>query len=184
MINYKNIDYLKDGNKIQKKSYKILQDLGIMEYLKSYNPLLTGTIPIEIDIEGSDLDIVCSVRGFDEFEKKVRDRYGELDGYRARRLEDSIVINFYCEKMEIELYGNRKPSDMQNAYLHMLVEGKLLGMGGESFRKEIIELKKSGIKTEPAFCKILKIEGNYYEKMLDEESMIEALKSYQTNKAI
>ena len=173
MINYKNIGYLKEGNKIQRRSYKILQDLEIMEYLKDYTPILTGTIPIEIEIDGSDLDIVCNIRNFNEFEKKVSDRYGELDGYKVRKIEDSIVINFYCEKMEIELYGNGKPSDMQNAYLHMLVEAKLLETGGKSFRKEIIELKKSGIKTEPAFCKVLKVEGDSYEKMLDEESMID-----------
>lgn len=176
MINYKNIDYLKDGNKIQRKSCQILQELDIMEYLKEYDPLLTGTIPIEIDIEGSDLDIVCSVKNFDEFEKKVSERYGKLEDYRVRKVEDSIVINFYYEKMEIELYGNDRASDMQNAYLHMLVEAKLLELGGRELRREIIELKKSGIKTEPAFCRVLGVEGNPYENMLDEEVMIKVIK--------
>ena len=72
--------------------------------------------------------------------------------------------------------GVDKPTDEQNAYHHMLVEARLLELGEEEFREEIISLKREGIKTEPAFCRAQGVEGNPYENMLNEELMMEALK--------
>ena len=176
MTDYTNIEYLKTGSKLQKRSYKILKDLQIMEDLREYNPLLTGTIPIGIDIEGSDLDIICEVKDFDVFEGLISKRYGRAEGYRVRKIHDNIVINFNFEGMEIEVYGEDKTSEKQNAYRHMLVEARLLELGGEEFRREVVELKRGGIKTEPAFCRVLGVEGNPYENMLDEKLMIKAFK--------
>jgi len=176
MTKYKTIYYLKTGNEIQKRSYKILVQLNIMEYLGDYTPLLTGTIPIGIDIEGSDLDIICTVRDSQRFEDKITSEYGNMEGYRVTRNEGNIVINFIFQGMEIELYGVDKPTDKQNAYRHMLVEARLLELGEEEFRNEIVRLKKEGIKTEPPFCKALGVDGNPYENMLDEKLMIKAFK--------
>lgn len=79
-INWKDISYLKEGNNTQRKSYEILKRINIFEVLKDYNPILIGTIPIQINIESSDLDIVCEVENFvtfkevlvNEFENKKR----------------------------------------------------------------------------------------------------------------
>ncbi|MGL5579695.1 MAG: DUF4269 domain-containing protein, partial [Cetobacterium sp.] len=38
------------------------------------------------------------------------------------------------------------------------------------FRQKIIELKKDGMKTEPAFAFLLKLEGNPYDKILELEN--------------
>ena len=176
MTDYTNIEYLKTGSRIQKRSYKILKDLQIMEDLREYNPLLTGTIPIGIDIEGSDLDIICEVKDFDDFEGSMKKRYGSAERYRVRRNQDNIVINFNFNGMEIEIYGEDKPAQEQNAYRHMLVESRLLELGGEEFRRKVVELKRGGVKTEPAFCIALGVEGDPYENMLDEELMLEAFK--------
>jgi hypothetical protein len=59
MIDFTTIDYLKEGNDRQKKAYEVLLKYKIFEKLSNYSPLLAGTVPIEIDIEGSDLDIIC-----------------------------------------------------------------------------------------------------------------------------
>jgi hypothetical protein len=48
----------------------------------------------------------------------------------------------------------------------MLVEHRILKEKGEVFRQQIIELKKQGYKTEPAFGKLLEIEGDAYEYLL------------------
>jgi len=61
MIDFTKLDYLKIGNEKQKRAYEILTKYKIFEKLDNYSPLLTGTIPIEIDIESSDLDIICEV---------------------------------------------------------------------------------------------------------------------------
>ena len=65
MINkFLDIEYLKDGNYKQRKSYEILNASNLFNILEKYNPVLAGTIPIDIDIDKSDLDIVCEVKDF------------------------------------------------------------------------------------------------------------------------
>ena len=51
----------------------------------------------------------------------------------------------------------------------MIIEYDLLNKYGETFRQQIIQLKRKGYKTEPAFCKALGIEGNPYLELLKYE---------------
>ncbi|MEA5405931.1 hypothetical protein VB776_23535 [Arcicella sp. DC2W] len=50
MIHFDKIDYLKYGNEKQQKAFQILSNYAIFEILVTFNPILVGTIPIEIDI--------------------------------------------------------------------------------------------------------------------------------------
>jgi hypothetical protein len=65
--NFRNIEYLKFGNERQKLAYSEIRKLHIFEKLKKYNPILTGTIPIEIDLPESDLDMICECKKHLEF---------------------------------------------------------------------------------------------------------------------
>jgi hypothetical protein len=55
---FKTISYLLSGTEIQRRAYKMTNELGILSDLARYNPTLCGTIPISIDVKGSDLDII------------------------------------------------------------------------------------------------------------------------------
>ena len=61
------IEYLKHGTKKQIKAYFDLKKHNVLQLLSSYNPILTGTIPIGIDIPSSDLDIICECKNHDAF---------------------------------------------------------------------------------------------------------------------
>ncbi|SEM47507.1 protein of unknown function [Chryseobacterium taichungense] len=173
MIDFTKIDYLKSGNDRQKRACQVLSKHHLIEKLKRYSPVLAGTIPIEIDIEGSDLDIICEVdlRFKEDFlndiieskliphDAEIKVEYPILDG------ENCITINFMLEEFPIEIFGQNKPVKEQNAYRHMLAEYRILQEKGESFKQQIIALKKQGIKTEPAFGMLLKLE-NPYEDLL------------------
>ena len=78
-----------------------------------------------------------------------------------------MAASFTLEGFVIEIYGQPIPVRDQAAYRHMLAEYKILQEKGEAFRQQIIELKKQGLKTEPAFGKLLGIEGDVYEKLLN-----------------
>ena len=65
--NFKNIEYLKHGNERQKLAFYEIRHHGIFEILEKYNPILTGTIPIGIDLPESDLDIICECENHSEF---------------------------------------------------------------------------------------------------------------------
>jgi len=173
MIDFTTIDYLKNGNERQKRAYEVLLQYKIFEKLSNYSPILTGTFPIEIDVEGSDLDIICKVdfrfvKDFIEeitlsklipYEIDVKVEYPILDG------EKCITLNFILEEFPIEIFGQNKPTTKQNAYRHMMAEYKILQERGEDFKQKIIELKKKGIKTEPAFGILMGLE-NPYEDLL------------------
>lgn len=170
MVNFKNIDYLKSGNYRQQEAFKELQDLEIFEKLKKYNPILAGTIPIEIDLPESDLDIICSCENHKEFSKILAELFGDQNGFKIHlKLHkgiESTIAKFNTEKFEIEIFGQNKPTDEQNAYRHMLIENKILEAKGAAFKAEIIKLKAEGLKTEPAFAKLLRLEGNPYDELL------------------
>ncbi|MDR4954024.1 DUF4269 domain-containing protein [Chryseobacterium sp. ES2] len=171
MLDFTRIDYLKDGNERQKKAYEILTKYRVFEKLKDYSPILAGTVPIEIDIKGSDLDLIFEVDlKYDQdflddllfcqlIPHDVEVEYPIVNG------EKCITLNFMLDGFPIEIFGQNKPTKEQNAYLHMIAEYKILQEKGEKFRQKIIELKKQGIKTEPAFGLLLGLE-NPYEDLL------------------
>jgi len=172
MINFLDISYLKSGNERQQKAYQVLTHNQILEKLSPYHPILVGTIPINIDIENSDLDIICEVSDKNAFIESLNKLFGaEKDFILAKSARfDAIKANFIVDTFEIEIFGQNISPVQQNAYRHMLIEHKLLLEKGERFREEIISLKKQGYKTEPAFAKLLGLEGNPYRELLKLES--------------
>jgi len=173
MIDFTTLDYLRAGNERQKRAYEILKKYKIFEVLDYYSPILAGTIPIEIDIDGSDLDIICELDfRFEEdflddisFSKMIPLEAEVKVDYPVVNDEKSITINFTLEDFPIEIFAQNKPTTQQNAYLHMMAEYKILKEKGEEFKQKIIDLKKKGIKTEPAFGMLLNLE-NPYEDLL------------------
>ncbi len=171
MIDFTRINYLRNGNERQKRALEVLTKYKVLEKLKPYSPLLTGTVPIQIDIESSDLDVICEVDL--RFEKEfLEDIVPLLPSGTDMKVENtvingekSIVVNFMLEEFPIEIFGQNKPSEQQNAYRHMITEYKILQEKGEEFKQKIIELKKQGIKTEPAFGILMNLE-NPYEDLL------------------
>lgn len=167
MIDFTTIDYLQYGNEKQKRAFKVLTEYNVFGRLDSYSPLLAGTIPIEIDIEGSDLDIICEVNldyQHDFLEHLTVNHLLPLDAGVDTVIinnEKCMVINFTLEEFEIEIFGQNKPTIQQNAYRHMMAEYRILKDKGEDFRQKIIELKKKGIKTEPAFGLLMNLMDPY-----------------------
>ncbi|WP_231459060.1 MULTISPECIES: DUF4269 domain-containing protein [unclassified Pedobacter] len=172
MINFLDITYLNAGNERQKKAYLILSKNNILEKLNRFAPILVGTIPINIDIEKSDLDIICCFIDKEEFKNHLVMLFQHEQGFiiSENATFNSIKANFFIDDFELEIFGQNIPTQQQNAYRHMLVEHKLLLEKGEDFRQQIIALRKQGYKTEPAFAKLLNLQGNAYEQLLKLET--------------
>lgn len=170
-IDFKEINYLKSGIKKQQQAYDILTKNSILDTLKDHHPILVGTIPINIDIDSSDLDIICYFTDKDSFKSLLINYFGNIDNFKIWEKTThgplAVVANFFIDGVEIEIFGQNKPTTEQNAYRHMLIEHQLLIKHGEDFRKKIIDLKKKGYKTEPAFAMVLGLEGNPYEALLE-----------------
>ncbi len=169
-IDWRDISYLARGNARQQKAYRALQSLDLFNVLSVYAPVLAGTFPLDIDIEGSDLDIICEVHDLAAFERVVKGAFAARDDFQIERVLETgmptVLARFAFDGLPLEIFAQPRPVTEQNAYRHLLVEARLLAIGGEDARREIRRLKRDGLKTEPAFARYFKIEGDPYEVLL------------------
>jgi hypothetical protein len=160
---------MKMGTEKQQDAYSAIKELDIMNELSAYNPVLCGTLPIGIDIPGSDLDIIMEVQELESFEELLQTLYNKIDGFRIKRKtingKEVVKANFTFKDFEFELFGQAQPVHKQHAYLHMMIEHELL-QRYPALQQKVIHLKNQGYKTEPAFCKLLDITGDPYEGLI------------------
>ena len=171
MKDFSNIDYLKIGNQRQIQAFKVLTEKKIVMNLAEFYPVLVGTIPINIDIETSDLDIICYWKDKMAFRKKIQSNFNNEDKFIIRDTfinnQETVIASFETAGFKIEVFGQNIPVREQNGYRHMITEYEILQSKGENFRREIIKLKQQGYKTEPAFGLLLGLKGDPYSALLD-----------------
>jgi hypothetical protein len=172
------IEYLQAGSTAQQAAYYTLQRHAILPLLQAYKPVLVGTFPLDIAIASSDLDIICEVYDFLAFGQLIAQHFGNCPAYASRQLQlgglPSLVISFCLDEMEIELFGQPLAPEQQNGYRHLVIEARLLALGGPVFKENIIRLKTQGLKTEPSFATLLALPGDAYQALLRLESVTDA----------
>lgn len=171
MIDFSTIEYLKTGNPKQIRAFEVLTQNKILLHLVEFDPILAGTIPINIDIENSDLDIICCWKNKAYFIENLTAFFEKESEFRIRETfidnQETVIANFKINDFEIEIFGQNIPTKNQNDYKHMIIEYEILKTKGENFRLKIIELKRNGYKTEPAFALLLDLKGNPYSELLE-----------------
>lgn len=162
--------YLAAGTARQQAAYQALCSLRMWDLLAAYTPVLAGTIPLNIDIDSSDLDIICEVHDPGAFARDVRRHFDTQPGFslRQRQIDSlpTVIANFTAEGFPVEIFGQPRPVQQQNAYAHLTVEARLLRLGGEDARRAIQDLKRAGLKTEPAFACYFGLPGDPYQALL------------------
>ena len=63
------------------------------------------------------------------------------------------------------MFAQDVPVAGQFACLHLLVEDRLLRLASEAAREAIRQLKRDGLKTEPAFAHYFGLAGDPYEEL-------------------
>lgn len=171
MADFLTINYLKSGTARQQKAFEVLNEKLILQKLSDFTPVLVGTIPINIDIDSSDLDIACYWKNKNHFIEILKNHFSTVKDFQIYEREisgnEAVVANFFMDDFEIEIFGQNIPVEEQFGFRHMIIEAKILEEKGEDFRQKIIALKKSGIKTEPAFAQLLNLKGNPYQALLN-----------------
>lgn len=155
----------------QREAERTLSELRIFEVLAKYHPVLTGTVPLGLDVDSSDLDIVCEAHDLDEFEQNVSRAYGWYPGFETHRTESmgfpASVVNFQTTCFPIQIFAQAIPVHRQRAYRHLIVESRLLQLAGEEARAALRQLREQGMKTEPAFAHYFRLEGDPYERLYE-----------------
>lgn len=164
------IDYLARGTPRQQAAYRALESAGVMRHLAPWRPVLAGTIPLGIDVEGSDLDILCDVRNFGPFRERLREAFGHLEAFSVNEKEvgglPAMIARFQAPPFLVEVFAQPRPVLEQNGYRHMVVEARLLALAGPEAAEAIRRLKADGLKTEPAFAHYFGLTGDPYAALL------------------
>ncbi len=170
MLLLQGIDYLATGNPVQQAAFNALTDFQIWQKLQPFQPVLAGTIPLGIDIPGSDLDVICYWQEEQAFADALTRHFNHLPDFqllhKAIRQRPTVLARFTAGTFPIEIFGQNRPATEQEAVRHLLIEYAILQEKGETFRQQVIALKMDGMKTEPAFARLLGMEGNGYEQLL------------------
>ncbi|MCB9458663.1 MAG: DUF4269 domain-containing protein [Anaerolineaceae bacterium] len=168
--NWRNIRYLQTGTDRQQMAYAAMQQAQVMTHLAAYQPALAGTIPLNIEVPGSDLDILCYAPDLAAFAADVRYYFGHISGFTAAdkviKGQPSHIARFTAYSFDFELFAQSIPVEQQHAYIHMLIEARLLALFPEA-KEHIRALKRDGLKTEPAFGHYFGIAGDPYAALLD-----------------
>lgn len=127
--------------------------------LAPYSPTLVGTFPLGLQVEGSDIDIACS--------GPLAEIGAALEPYAVARISgDTLVAAFAYDDLPIEVFAQSTPIHTQAGFRHMIVEGRLLALGGSVLRERVLAAKRAGTKTEPAFAELLGLPGDPYAALL------------------
>jgi hypothetical protein len=171
---FENIAYLKSGSPVQLQVFNILTNSKILYHLQNFKPVLTGTLPLDLFIPGkSDLDIIIQSDRLQILEQTLLGLFANKKKLSTKfmmmRKRPTLVCRFFQQDFQIEIFCQPVPVKQQLAYRHMVIEYWLLSTRGTAFKKKILDLKSSGIKTEPAFAQVLGIEGDPYDSLLEFE---------------
>jgi len=165
--------HLASGNERQRSAARALKQSGLMELLAAYHPYPAGTVPIDIDVPGSDIDLLCEAEDLKRFRAVVHQALGDMEGFqctpvtRETGVPPYVVCSVSTGGWPVEIFAQSMPVRQQNAYRHMLVEWALLTHWGREGHKEIRRLKNKGMKTEPAFAYALGLSGDPYAELLN-----------------
>ena len=163
------------------KNQQIANVLGksqVLKKLKPYSPLVSGTFPLGLGVENSDVDILISSENFQGSEDVLKSEFSKFENFQIQKTsvlgQETWIAGFQVDQVPFEIFWQKIPSHQQSAHRHLIVEARLLKMFGKDLKKKVLNLKKSGLKTEPAFAEALGIEGDPYEELLKLHAYSEA----------
>lgn len=174
---FRDWSFLADGSADQRRAFTTLSRHRPFDRLAGHDTGLAGTFPIDIAVEGSDLDIL--VQADDPFSlAPILDAgFSHEPGYARRQTSvadgPALVAGFTLDDLPVEIFVQALPVARQMGWRHMLVEARLLALE-PSLRPAIRALKQAGIKTEPAFARLLALSGDPYQSLLALEPLADS----------
>lgn len=151
-----------------------LDRMQVLQTLSAFDARVAGTPPLGIAVETSDIDILCHLTDQAAFMDVVRKLVLPLEDFRIEQWvhgERPIIAAFHGEGWEFEIFASPEPVDRQAGWRHFCIEARLLDLGGAAFRDRVMELRRAGLKTEPAFATALALTGNPYNALLELEEL-------------
>ena len=156
--------------------HEVLAELDLPQVLARFEPMVIGTPPLGIDVSTSDIDVACTAVDLQQFRKNVQQLFSYRAAFSVSDLNwlqaPAVKTSFFVRGWEVELFCQTLPINEQWGVRHFLIEQRILELAPH-LRDPIVSLKHSGLKTEPAFARLLALEGDPYEAILELENLSE-----------
>lgn len=153
-----------------------MTELGILDGLAAFSPILVATVCLDIDTAASDLDIICHAPQLETFSSVATALYGSCPGFLLRASgRGATVASFHFAGLEFEIFAQPVQVHEQNAYRHLCQTARVIRLGGDPWKHAIRRLKERGMKTEPAVALCLALEGDPFEAVLSLEETPDAV---------
>ncbi len=155
----------------------VIERLDILTQLAEFRPVVIGTPPLGIATDESDIDIACTSQDFDRFFAVVGRAYDRMEAFSVCKVDHlfapAAVASFKAMGWEIELFCQKVATEHQWGVRHFRVEARLLALEAR-LQDAVLRLKRDGMKTEPAFAKLLSLPGDPYVALLELDCMSDA----------
>lgn len=155
-----------------RRVFSALTETALLLKLKNHNPLVVGTFPLGIETDTSDIDICLTYDNESDLLNLLTKEFSHFDDFNISECclfsGKALQTNFkHAEtSLKFELIAQNTPSEKQVAYQHFQIEEKILKYSGRAFRELLIAERANGLKTEPAFAKVLSLSGDPYAELL------------------
>lgn len=161
--------------RMQDASYQTaLARSGALKSLAAFDPHIVGTLPLDIAVPGSDIDIACHAPDPRGFASAVWTAFASCEQFSIHQWVGGgrpVVASFRILDWDIEIFGARLPVREQPAWRHFDIERRLLELVGPSLRSAVMRLRLAGLKTEPAFAAAIGLKGDAYSTLLDLQAL-------------
>jgi len=180
--NWRDYSYLAQGSPAQQAAWAVLNELRLDAVLRAYSPVLVGVFPLDLAVDGSELDIACEAHDLNTFARRLKRAFGHRENFTLKKAEEdglpAAIARFTSGGLGLALFGQARPVREQHAFRHMLVEMRLLALAGPRAREAILQFKQEGLSTEPAFARYFGLSGDPHQRLLElstlDESMLRA----------
>lgn len=165
----------------------IVTELKLFEIFKDHEPFIGGTIPLGIDLPESDIDFLVTFPTHFDFKNLCTAQFSGNPDFAMSQGHangaDYSLCQFTYRRVKIEIYSSVTTTFEQNGFQHYQIEEKLLKYGVLEWQNEVIKLKSQGLKTEPAFARLLNkddVDSYLYLKQLQKKPIQELREIIQT----
>lgn len=148
-----------------------IQRSGLLADFHEFEPLIAGTFPIALDVAGSDVDVMMSGIHWERIGRMLNERLASRADFQLRSMirdgRETVIARFREGDVPFEIFVQKDISSVrQTAYRHFQVEERFLKLGGEKFLSSLQQLRRQGLKTEPAFAQVLGLSGDPFQQLL------------------
>ncbi|MGY4314884.1 hypothetical protein ACVWW1_004211 [Bradyrhizobium sp. JR3.5] len=122
---------------------------AVMELLKPFDPRIVGTLPLGLAVPGSDIDIVCHAPDPNAFADIVWTHCQSADDfvlYRWAKGTCPAIARFVWDGWPFELFGDQRPVNQQQGWIHFEAERRLLALDNGRLRRAVGKLRADGLK--------------------------------------